>query len=396
MDGEVVEMPFVAPKYTAADFVITEDVVRLLTESNVESTDRNYRARVGMFQRWCADRGRVALPCTTATLIEYVGWMILGGVYDPNTVSAYHSTVVTWQERESTEHTRPGTMQTTKMIADFRKTRSATSAKKQSPTVLEPDLEKMLVHCDEDTRRGVGLRDAAMLSVGWHLLSRRIDLARLVPTSVVLHADGIAVRLVGHRSREDGSGFEAWIPARDDAPQLCPVHRMRAWLDYGRMIHMPMDQALFRALDKAGRLQVRLTPQTRPRHRDGRPKEDEISREDWLDLSYLSNETVTAIVKARAKLSFLSVLHLTEEQRAELGYNALLNEATAKAVTAQGIRVGGASALRAAYVPEDQIAEMADWQKDAAAMRRHFHKIRIRQLSPWAAARADRLDRQKT
>ncbi|MFD4655820.1 hypothetical protein ACFWP2_09315 [Kitasatospora sp. NPDC058444] len=82
---------------------------------------------------------------------------------------------------------------------------------------------------------------------------------------------------------------------------------------------------------------------------------------------------------------------LSEQQRVESGYNALLHEDTVKVVTAHGLRAGGASALREADVPEDQIAEMGDWRKDSAAMRRYFRRIRVRKQNPWAAARAGRM-----
>ncbi|MGA5822259.1 hypothetical protein ACPC54_30870 [Kitasatospora sp. NPDC094028] len=394
--GQPLPVKFVAPAYTAPDFVISEEIAQLLAESTVPNTDSNHRARVRVFQRWCAERGRVALPCTTATLIEYTGWMILSGAYAPNSVSDYHSSVVTWQERKTPGHTRPGTIQTSKMIAAFRARWSTKKTEKQSPAILEADLEEMLAVCDEDPRRGARLRDAALLTMGWHLLSRRIELAHLLPLHAGLERDGIAIRLIDRKTRHDGSAFETWLPARDDAPHLCPVRRLRAWLEYRRIVHVPQDRALFAALDKAGRPQVRLTPQTRPKHPGGRPKDDhEITDEEWTALSYLSGEAVNTIIKARATSAYLRVAGLPEEQRIALGYNALLDAATAKAVTAHGVRAGGASALREAGVSEDQIAEMGDWRKDSAAMRRYFRRIRARLQNPWASARAERMEQRE-
>ncbi|MFE3238545.1 tyrosine-type recombinase/integrase, partial [Kitasatospora indigofera] len=185
--------------------------------------------------------------------------------------------------------------------------------------------------------------------------------------------------------------------ARDDAPQICPVRRVQAWLEYGYLIRQPKDQALFRALDKAGRLAVRLTPQTRPRHPDGTPKEDqELTTEDWVELSYLSGEAINKHVKALAKAAFARIAHLTPSQRAELGYNALLDVATAGKVTAHGLRAGGATELYENGVPEDQIAEMGDWAKDSAAMKRYFRRIKSNRDNAWAVARRQRSSSQGT
>ncbi|MFI8461754.1 hypothetical protein [Kitasatospora sp. NPDC085464] len=384
--GQPLPQPL-APDYSLADFVISPETEELLKAARRHNTARNKDNQVSLFQRWCAQRNRVALPCTTATLIEYVGWMIRSGTYDPNTVQVYSSAVVTWQERETPGHTRPGTLQIREMISAFRTNWSKTNTEKQSPAVREADLEVMLAVCDE-RGRPADLRDAAILTLGFHLLTRRIELAQLLVIHLVLERDGMHVRLVDRKTRKDGSVYEGWVPARDDAPHLCPVRRMRTWLEYGRRIHQPADQAAFRALDKAGRLAVRLTPQTRPKHPNGTEKKDEeLTPEDWTKLSMLSGEAINGYVKAKAKAAERKLAHLSEVERADLGYNALLNAPTAAKVTAHGLRAGGATELKEGGVPEDQISELGDWAKGSKAMQRYFRKIHQKANNPWAVTR---------
>ncbi|WP_030237984.1 tyrosine-type recombinase/integrase [Streptomyces sp. NRRL S-350] len=387
--GRPIPAAFVAPQYSAADYVISEDVAELIEAARPENTERNRRSQIGLFQRWCDDRGRVALPCTTATLIEYIGGLIQRGL-DPDTIAAHKSTVVTWQEEETPGNTRPGTRQVSAMIAAYRARWSRTKTDKQSPAIREVDLELMVAVCDE-SGRPADLRDAAIACLGFHLLTRRIELASLLVTHVTLERDGMHVRLVDRKTHKDGTVFEAWIPARDDAPHICPVRRVRAWLEYGRLIHQPQDQALFRALDKAGRLAVRLTPQTRPKHPDGTDKQDrELTAEDWTRLSMLSGEAINKFVKALARKAYAKIAHLTEEQRVGLGHNALLNEQTASSVTSHGLRAGGATELYESDVPEDVIAMLGDWAKGSAAMKRYFRKIRTSGENAWAVARQAR------
>ncbi|MFE5585622.1 hypothetical protein [Kitasatospora sp. NPDC056531] len=389
--GQELPTPFAQPTYTARDFVIGAKTARLYQDAWPHNTRRNADNQVKLFQHWCAERGRVALPCTTATLIEYIGWMIHSG-YDPNTVSAYKSAVVTWQERKTPGRTRPGTIEVKEMIATYRTRWSKTNTEKQSPAVREADLEEMLAVCDERSRPA-DLRDAAILTLGFHLLTRRIELARLTVTHLTLYPDGMDVRLADRKTRKDGSVYEGWVPARDDAPQLCPVRRMRAWLEYGRRIHQPEHEAAFRALDKAGRLAVRLTPQSCPLHQGGGCVPNaphDLTTEQWTELSFLSGEAINRYVKTHAKAAERRLAHLSETQRVELGFNALLNAATAVKVTAHGLRAGGATELKEADVPEDQIAEMGDWVKDSAAMKRYFRAIRAKKQNPWATARRSR------
>ncbi|MFE2723922.1 hypothetical protein [Kitasatospora sp. NPDC059327] len=387
--GRPLPAPFVAPQYTAADYVVSERTARLLEEARPANTSRNRDNQRNLFQLWCEQQGRVALPCTTATLFEYVGDLIHRKL-DPDTITAYKSAVVTWQEETTPGNTRPGTRQATAILAAYRTKWNRTHTDKQSPAIREIDLEEMVAICDE-RGRPADLRDAAICCLGFHLLSRRIELAQLIVTHVTLHRDGIDVRLVDRKTHKDGSVFEAWIPARDDAPHICPVRRVRAWLEYGRIIRQPEDQALFRALNRAGRLGVRLTPQTRPTHPDGTPKTDqELTAEDWTELSFLSGESINKYVKALAKKAFARVAHLTETQRAELGYNALLNARTAGSVTAHGLRAGGATELYESKVPEDTIAELGDWAKGSHAMKRYFRKIKVAGENAWAVARQAR------
>ncbi|MEU9133972.1 hypothetical protein AB0D08_38835 [Kitasatospora sp. NPDC048540] len=328
--------------YTDQDFLISPATARLVRASAREqSSSRNLESQIRLFQEWCTARGRVALPCTTATLIEYVGWMIESAGYEPNTVAAYSSSVVTWQERATPGNTRPGTLITRGMIAAYRQAWVPHRTERRSPAVSEPDLEEMLATCDRGGRPA-DIRDAAILSLGWHLPNRRIELTQLLVTGVTMHEDGVDVRVVSRTSPTEGPAAESWVPVRDEAPALCPVRRLKAWLEYGRRIHQPPDEALFRALDKAGRLAVRLTPQSRPTHSDGTPKDDhELTAEDWRLLSCLSGEAVNAFVKARARAAFGRVAHLTEEQRSARGFSALISAETAAKVTMPGLRAGG-------------------------------------------------------
>ncbi|MFJ3793507.1 tyrosine-type recombinase/integrase [Kitasatospora sp. NPDC090091] len=387
--GRPLPAPFVAPQYTAVDFVIPEEVAELIEKGPKENTRRNRANQIRLFEKWCAERGRIALPCTTATLIAYVGDMILRKL-DPDTIAVYKSAVVTWNEEQTPGSTRPGTRQVTAMLSAYRAKWNRTRTDKQSPAIREVDLEEMVAVCDEQGRPA-DLRDAAIATLGYHLLSRRIELARLIVTHVTLHRDGIDVRLVDRKTHKDGSVFEAWIPARDDAPHICPVRRVRTWLEYGRRIRQPEDQALFRALDKAGRLGVRLTPQTRPTHPDGTPKTDEeLTPEDWTELSFLSGETINKYIKALARKAYTRVAHLTEDERVKLGYNALRDATTAGRVTAHGLRAGGATELYESGIPEDTIAELGDWAKGSTAMKRYFRKIKSSNENAWAAAREKR------
>ncbi|MFE3238546.1 hypothetical protein ACFXKJ_41380, partial [Kitasatospora indigofera] len=105
---------------------------------------------------------------------------------DPDTIAAYKSAVLTWQEDETPGNTRPGTRETTAILSAYRTKWNAKNTDKQSPAIREIDLEEMVAVCDGGGRPA-DLRDAAIATLGFHLLSRRIELAKLIVTDVTLH-----------------------------------------------------------------------------------------------------------------------------------------------------------------------------------------------------------------
>lgn len=56
------------------------------------STIRNYECQFGLFEKWCADHGRCAVPASQATVSAHVGWM-RGKNYAPEAISRRMSAI---------------------------------------------------------------------------------------------------------------------------------------------------------------------------------------------------------------------------------------------------------------------------------------------------------------
>jgi integrase len=121
----------------------------------------------------------------------------------------------------------------------------------QQKTALEIDpLRVVLARIPGDVR---GLRDRALLLVGWAAALRRSELAALVVSDLQFEPDGLLIALRRSKTDQEAAGEAVAVPFGTQA-ETCPVRAMRAWLavagDNG---------AIFRRIDRHGNIGSNLT-----------------------------------------------------------------------------------------------------------------------------------------
>ncbi|MFF9003693.1 integrase [Streptomyces achromogenes] len=258
------------PAYTARDFYVSEETARLMDEAAApRNTDRTYRSARGMFERWCAEMGRVARPCTTATYVEYIASLIAQEKYSPNTLKTHKSAIRSWQPEES----KPGTKVVNGLIKEYAKVWGKRNRVKKAPPITDPMLRAMVATCDP--RHPIGIRDRCALLLGRGALNRRIELADLLVSDVDVDDDFVTLDIRFDKTHQNGDGEPTHIPAEPDDLLMCPADATRAWF---AMLHRlrVREGAFFRALTVAGTLQNRSTATERGDHVSG----DAIN--DWV------------------------------------------------------------------------------------------------------------------
>lgn len=214
------------PAYTAADFYVSEETARAIDEqARPENTDRNYRSQRGMFERWCAEMGRVAVPCTTATYIEYIAALIARGKYSPNTLKAHKSAVRSMQPEDA----KPGTGVVNGLIKEYAKSWNKRNRVKKAPAIPDDKFRAMVTTCDQ--LHPIGIRDRWALLVGRGNLHRRIELADLLISQIEVDDDFVTHWVAISKTDQDAQGEHSDIPAEPDDPLMCPVDATRAWLN---------------------------------------------------------------------------------------------------------------------------------------------------------------------
>ncbi|MFF1284324.1 integrase [Streptomyces sp. NPDC058299] len=258
------------PAYTERDFYVSQETAEAIDQrSRPKNTERNRKSQWGMFENWCAEMGRVALPCTTATYIEYIASLIASDRYSPNSLRAHKSAVRSKQPEDA----KPGTTVVTGLINEYAADWSKRNRVKKAPAIPDDKFRAMVASCDQ--RHPIGIRDRCVLLLGRGALNRRIELADLLCSDVDVDDDFVSLDIRFSKTDQEGEGETTDIPAEPDDVLMCPVDATRAWFN---MLHRlgVRDGAFFRALTVAGTLQNRSTATERGDHVTG----DAVN--DWV------------------------------------------------------------------------------------------------------------------
>jgi integrase len=108
-----------------------------------------------------------------------------------------------------------------------------------------------------DVSTTAGLRDRALLLVGFALGLRRSDLVAITVEDTSPHPDGVLVRLVRSTTDQAGTGKALRLAYAEDR-RPCPVRALGAWLDAAAIT----EGAVFRRVTRTGAIWSPLSAQS--------------------------------------------------------------------------------------------------------------------------------------
>jgi site-specific recombinase XerD len=215
--------------------------------SKAPNTIRSYTGDWRAFTEWCEDRQLVSLPAEPATVAAYI------------TDRAGQDAVSTLQGRitsisvahKSRGHESPTATELVRStMRGIRRTLGVATAKKAP--LRAGDIRSLIGTLDLDSL--IGVRDRALLVVGFAGAFRRSELVALDTSDVVENGDGLIVTIRRSKTDQESEGATIGLPYGSD-PSTCPVRTLRAWLDAAAI----EDGAIFRRVDRWGNLGDRLT-----------------------------------------------------------------------------------------------------------------------------------------
>ena len=229
----IVELPAPAASFAEAEAAAAD----YRRAARADNTRRAYRSGVAAFTEWCAVHAQTALPAAPETVAAFLAaeagrglavntlrlrhaalrYLHLLAGYPPPTASPLVSATFAGIRRA---HRRPLRKKTALVVEPLR------AALKAIPDTLP------------------GLRDRALLLVGFAAALRPSELARLDIAALARHEDGIALFLPWRKNDQEAHGTTVWLPAGQT--DLCPVTALETWLAAAEISEGPLFRRLWR------------------------------------------------------------------------------------------------------------------------------------------------------
>jgi site-specific recombinase XerD len=322
VESELVPSGDNLPAPLSSDLVVTPDTVARVTRSVPANTARAYRADRAAFTAWCEQDGRTAIPCTPETLTEYAAHLARDDKA-PKTIERALSAIRTMHDLAG--HPVPSLKGARAVIKDHQTTRAEDGKRtKQAAPILIDDLRKMIDTRSPDT--AAGIRDRALIVLGWAMMARRSELAALRLSEVTETADGLEVWVRKSKTDQGANGVAVAIPYGTH-PDTCPVRLVRAWTELLTAEGID-DGPLWCSIDRHGNLAG--APTYAGKTSTG-----------------LSDRAVAIILQRAAHAANLS---------------------NADAITAHSLRAGGASGARRGGADMIEIARHGRWADGSKAL----------------------------
>lgn len=265
---EVVASRLTGTGYGAVDFELPDQAAELIEEAVPENTGRAYRSRWRSFEAWCLATGRVPLPATAQTVAAYLSYLATARQLKATTVDA-HLTAIKAVHRAS-GHVPPDGLAARKIVVAAQRREARRDGRygpRRALPVMAGDLPAVVGACDPGT--AAGLRDRAVVLLGFALLARRSELAALNISDVVLVAgEGLEVTIRSSKTDQSAAGVVRRIHYAASKP-VCPVRAVLAWISFLAERGITSGP-LFTRIDRWGRLGATAGGRYATQTRDGR------------------------------------------------------------------------------------------------------------------------------
>ena len=206
-------------------------------------TTEVYGSHWRAFDAWCQAAGRQALPAAPATVVAYltdrapklslasleqahaaIAWMHTGHGYDP----------------------APTAASAVRLVMKGLRRAKGKRAKHAKRPVTQDVLEALLARVDRTST--AGMRDAALLLVGFHGALRRSELVGIDRAHLSDTREGVSLLIPRSKTDQEGEGHVVGLPVRNAEPHLCPVRALAAWVQRACITEGP----IFRAVTRGG------------------------------------------------------------------------------------------------------------------------------------------------
>jgi integrase len=209
---------------TSAELEALADTARrYIGAAKAPATLRAYRIAWREFDSWCSQRALVALPAPPEVLALYLADQ--AGVKATATLGL-RLVAIRAAHREAGHEDPTVATVVRETWAGIRRTFGTAQHGKAPARTVE--LRAMLDTLDPTST--IGVRDRALLLVGFAAALRRSELVALEVADVAAREDGLVVTVRRSKTDQEGEGVQLGVP-HGAHPQTCPVTAVARWLE---------------------------------------------------------------------------------------------------------------------------------------------------------------------
>lgn len=239
-------IPHAGNRLTTNQTYISTDT-KYLDAAKSANTRRAYQADFKRFREWCEEKGLQPIPATAAMIKDYIEEMADSGKFKASTIQRHISHISQAHEAAKLDSPTKTFLVRTAMKGIRNKLGTRPTQKKAATATI---IKKLCDHLSVSLK---GLRDRAILQVGFAGALRRSEIAALNVEDIEFTDEGMTILLT--RSKTDQSGQGELIGIEFGDYPYCPVRTLEAWIKESGIT----EGAVFRRMDKAGRVLNRIT-----------------------------------------------------------------------------------------------------------------------------------------
>jgi len=219
---------------------LANDVLRAAEHAQHARAENTHRSYVRAWEQWSTyahEHGACALPASPLVVAAYIAHMDAEGL-GTSTIDVSLAAIV-----DRHRAARLPLPTNDPVVRDVRGgIRARRGTRPQCKAALGPfELQEMIDALPPDLS---GMRDRALLLVGFGAALRRSELVALRVEHVAWHARGIVVLIARSKGDQEGRGIE--VPIHAAPGPLCPVAALRAWLDAAGIVNGPVFRSVSR------------------------------------------------------------------------------------------------------------------------------------------------------
>ena len=252
LEHRVDGLPEQLPAHLAAELEqLLDDAQTYAAAAQAPNTSRAYASDWTQFCGWCDHYELDSLPAPAAVVALYLTALAKRGL----AVSTIRrrAAAIARAHRQAGHPSATGDPSVLTVLEGIARVHGAAPNKKTA--LLRDPLLELVDRIDLTTTAGI--RDRALLLLGFAVGLRRSELVALTVQDLSPSPDGIEIRIGRSKTDQHGRG-EQLLVVYAEPPRPCPVRALRAWLEHAQLT----TGAIFRRVTRTGAVASPLTSQS--------------------------------------------------------------------------------------------------------------------------------------